>query len=245
MHRAHTRSSRRARQWCARSIIPYYTIRFRAGRTYNSCQPDLFCRMQSEVLACLRRNAGAMHSALVSAIVSSTERRLSLNCEWFTDDVPNCAFAETFCELVNFAIFRVISLEELNCGVLLLVDSVCHFRVSKWTLYGEKRRNRLLKFIIGLVKNLEKKKFCGVNFPNPGHVFEYFKSNRNYIEVKVNLWETKKILEDHKDKLKGSGRRDSNAHEHLCIQNKPQSVHASSVEKGVVRDKDGYSIQLA
>lgn len=63
--------------------------------------------------------------------------------------------------------------------------------------------------------------------------------------MKLKLGATKKIGGLNKDKLKGSGTRDSNAHEHLCIQNKPQSVHASSVEKGVVRDKDGYSIQPA
>lgn len=47
-----------------------------------------------------------------------------------------------------------------------------------------------------------------------------------------------------KDK-KDEGRRNPNAREHLCIQNKPQSVHASSVEKDVAIDKDGYSVQLA
>lgn len=81
----HYMEASQARQWCARSIIPYYTFRFRAGRTCSSCRTsDLFCRTACEVSVCLLRIA-AMHSALVSAIVSSTVSR-SLKPEWIIAD---------------------------------------------------------------------------------------------------------------------------------------------------------------
>lgn len=140
MHRTNTRDAgdtgtRRARQWCARSIIPYYTIRFRAGRTCNSRLSTSFVERRAKSV-CLHRLAAAMHSALVSAIVSSTVRWLHLNCEWFTDNVPHEFFApKTFCELVNFEVgtLLVISLSP-NWTVYILFNlGPCAICVSKWT----------------------------------------------------------------------------------------------------------------
>lgn len=128
------KGTRRARQWCARSIIPYYTIRFRAGRTCNSRLSTSFVERRAKSV-CLHRLAAAMHSALVSAIVSSTVCWLHLNCEWFTDNVSTARFfaAKTFCELVNFwgrNFTCDLIIAKSNC--VYFYDSV-PFVVTKWT----------------------------------------------------------------------------------------------------------------
>lgn len=74
-----------------------------------------------------------MHSALVSAIVSSTVRWLHLNCEWFTDNAPHEFFAaKTFCELVNFwgRNLPVISLSP-NWTVYIFYFGPCAIRCVK------------------------------------------------------------------------------------------------------------------
>lgn len=88
--RAHSAGCR-AKQWCARSIIPHYTICFRGRRTYTSRQPTSFVAVRSSSLFTSR----TMHSEIVS-VVSSTVR-LSLNYDW-AGHCSRCFCVGSFCE---------------------------------------------------------------------------------------------------------------------------------------------------
>lgn len=203
-----------------------------AARALVVVQSDLFCRMACEVSVCLHRIA-AMHSALVSAIVSSTESR-SLNYEWIIANnyllvcsaknfLWTCEFFELDRDLrsakSNFYNLRT------HCAIIRSV------KVNFWSV--------LYKTFIRLFYCREKRLF-------DNYFFVHYAQNTN----KKNSWRSTNILsrfeiENTKIIKQRRGQQNQRGTEPLCIQNKLLSVHASSGGKDVARDKDGYSVQLA
>lgn len=189
-----------------------------------------------------------MHSALVSAIVSSTVRWLHLNCEWFTDNAPHEFFAaKTFCELVNFwgrNFTCDLIIAKLNCVYFLfrtLCHSVCQSELFEW--YFRK---------IDFWKIFTREKFLYhlKIFLNCRR--EIFWSEKIFLDERKSLKNLEKTfwliqnfykVEDLDSKAERSWTQTGT--QHLCITNKQLSVHVSSVEKDVAINKDGYSIQLA
>lgn len=139
----------------------------------------------------------------------------------------------------NFTSDLVIA--KLNCvHFFFILDSV-PFGVSKWTFWVIFSQIDFRVFFSVEKTFVPLKHFS--NYPE-SEIFNLKKFWRRFWKFRGTFWLIQNFDKNEEVDPKAERSLTQTGTQYLCITNKQLSVHASSVEKDVAKDKDGYSIQL-